>query len=90
MDIDYITDKDINRQIEEDYKANVLKLKKEIKENGLQKENEEKLLKLVDYIFSISDKYSYVNDDGEYVHSQENPVLRKMKENQENNTKERI
>ena len=36
------------------------------------------------------DKYSYVNDDGEYVHSQENPVLRKMKENQENNTKERI
>ena len=36
------------------------------------------------------DKYSYVNDDGEYVHSQENHVLRKMKENQENNTKERI
>lgn len=62
MDIDYITDKDINRQIEEDYKANVLKLKKEIKENGLQKENEEKLLKLVDYIFNIHDKYSYVNE----------------------------
>lgn len=62
METHYITDEKINRETEEDYKENVIKLKKEIKEKGLQKENEEKLLKLVDYIFNIPDKFSYVNE----------------------------
>lgn len=62
MEIHYITDEKINRETEEDYSKRVIKLKKEIKENGLQKENEEKLLKLVDYIFNLPDKFSYVNE----------------------------
>lgn len=62
MEFHYITDEKISRQTEEDYKENVIKLKKEIKEKGIQKENEEKLLKLVDYIFNIPDKFSYVNE----------------------------
>lgn len=62
MEIHYITDEKINRETEKDYSKRVIKLKKEIKENGLQKENEEKLLKLVDYIFNLPDKFSYVNE----------------------------
>lgn len=62
MEIHYITDEETNRKTEEDYSKRVIKLKKEIKENGLQKENEEKLLKLVDYIFNLPDKFSYVNE----------------------------
>lgn len=62
MEIHYITDEETNRKTEEDYSKRVIKLKKEIKENGLQKENEEKLMKLVDYIFNLPDKFSYVNE----------------------------
>lgn len=62
MEIHYITDEETNRKTEEDYSKRVIKLKKEIKEKGLQKENEEKLLKLVDYIFNLPDKFSYVNE----------------------------
>ena len=62
MGIHYITDEETNRKTEKDYSKRVIKLKKEIKENGLQKENEEKLLKLVDYIFNLPDKFSYVNE----------------------------
>lgn len=62
MEINYITDEETNRKTEKDYSKRAIKLKKEIKENGLQKENEEKLLKLVDYIFNLPDKFSYVNE----------------------------
>lgn len=62
MEIHCITDEETNRKTEEDYSKRVIKLKKEIKEKGLQKENEEKLLKLVDYIFNLPDKFSYVNE----------------------------
>lgn len=62
MEIHYITDEETNRQVEEEYKRSVDQITKNIKEMSLSEENENKLLRLTDYIFHIHEKYSYVDE----------------------------
>ena len=62
MEIHYITDEATNRQVEEEYKRSVDQITKNIKEMSLSEENENKLLRLTDYIFHIHEKYSYVDE----------------------------
>lgn len=62
MEIHYITDEETNRQVEEEYKRSVDQITKNIKEMSLSEENENKLLRLTDYIFHINEKYSYVDE----------------------------
>lgn len=62
MEIHYITDEATNRQVEEEYKRSVDQITKNIKEMSLSEENENKLLRLTDYIFHIHEKYNYVDE----------------------------
>lgn len=62
MEIHYITDEETNRQVEEEYKRSVDQITKNIKKMNLSEENENKLLRLTDYIFHIHEKYSYVDE----------------------------
>ena len=62
IQIHYITDEETNRQVEEEYKRSVDQITKNIKKMNLSEENENKLLRLTDYIFHIHEKYSYVDE----------------------------